>query len=94
MFQGLAQSNFLAFFLDKTGTGLVFSYSFFGKKIEPDWEKLVYIGLVLGICQIQTSWDQDWFKFLQNTPKNIKNDQDLTELLKIYYIFHKYFINT
>ena len=85
MFQGPVQSGFLAFFgQDRDRSGLQ-KFPFW-EKTEPDWEKPVYIGPVFNICQLWTSWDRDQFKSLQKAPKNIKNDQYLTELLKIYWI--------
>ena len=85
VFQGSVRSGFLAFFgQDRDRSGLQ-KFPFW-EKTEPDWEKLFYIGPVLDICQLWTGWDRDRFKSLQNEPKNIKNDQDLTKLLKIYWI--------
>ena len=53
MFQGLVRSSFLAFFgQDRDQTGLQ-NFPFW-EKIELDWEKLVYAGPILGICQLWT----------------------------------------
>ena len=53
MFQGLVQYSFLAFFeQDQDQTGL---WKFpFWEKTKLDWEKPVYIGPVLDICQLWT----------------------------------------
>ena len=51
VFQGPVRSSFLAFFgQDRDRTGLQ-KFPFW-EKTEPDWEKLVYIGPVLDICQL------------------------------------------
>ena len=51
VFQGPVQSGFLAFFgQDRDRTGLQ-KFPFW-EKTEPDWEKPVYIGPVLDICQL------------------------------------------
>ena len=51
VFQGSVQSGFLAFFgQDRDRTGLQ-KFPFW-EKTEPDWEKPVYIGPVLDICQL------------------------------------------
>ena len=51
VFQGPVRSGFLAFFgQDRDRTGLQ-KFPFW-EKTEPDWEKPVYIGPVLDICQL------------------------------------------
>ena len=51
VFQGPVRSGFLAFFgQDRDRTGLQ-NFPFW-EKTEPDWEKPVYIGPVLDICQL------------------------------------------
>ena len=51
VFQGPVRSGFLAFFgQDRDQTGLQ-KFPFW-EKTEPDWEKTVYIGPVLNICQL------------------------------------------
>ena len=51
VFQGPVRSGFLAFFgQDRDRTGLQ-KFPFW-EKTEPDWEKPVYIGPVLNICQL------------------------------------------
>ena len=54
VFKGPVRSGFLAFFgQDQDRSGLQ-KFPFW-EKTEPDWEKPVYIGLVLDICQLWTS---------------------------------------
>ena len=51
VFQGPVRSGFLAFFgQDQDRTGLQ-KFPFW-EKTKPDWEKPVYIGPVLNICQL------------------------------------------
>ena len=51
VFQGPVRSVFLAFFgQDRDWTGLQ-KFPFW-EKTEPDWEKSIYIGPVLNICQL------------------------------------------
>ena len=64
---------------------------FFGKKI---WTWLRKTSLCLSGLKYLSTLNLSNLRtvqFLQKASKNIKNNQDLTELLKIYYIFRKYF---